>query len=106
MNGRTVQEILLDTVEESAARRGWHRGFSLGFLTGVVVVGFLLVVTACAAVEVHEENGPLGPASIKVTPPALIHRASKARRVEATATTPATTEEECESGVCRVPGTR
>ena len=103
---RTVQEALLEVAEDLAARRGWHRGFSLGFLTGVVVVGFLLVVTACAAVEIREENGPLGPASMKVTPPALIHRASKARRVEATPTSPATTEEECESGVCRVPGTR
>ena len=106
MNGRTVHETILDVAEGLAAARGWKRGVSIGFLTGVVTVGIMLVATACAAVEVREENGPLGPASMKITPPALIHRASKVRRVEATPTAPATTEEECENGVCGVAGSK
>lgn len=101
-----VHDTLIEVAEQVGASRGWRRGFAWGVPFGMAVALATLALAGCAAIEVREENGPLGPASMKVTPPALIHRASKARRVEATATTPATTEEECESGVCRVPGTR
>ena len=96
-------------VEAEAVKEARVVARARGFLAGVIVtlaVWALATLTGCAAVELREENGPLGPASFKVTPltpPALVHRASRAKRTDATATSPAVSEDECESGVCVTP---
>ena len=92
--------------EELAYTAGWRRGFAWGIPTGLALMLAAALLAGCAAIEFREENGPLGPASMKVTPPAFLHRTSKTRRVEATPTSPATDESECEGGVCAVPGSK
>lgn len=96
--------------EELAYTAGWRRGFAWGLPAGLALMlaGLIALstLTGCAAIEFREENGPLGPASMKVTPPALLHRSTKVRRTEASTTSPATDESECEGGVCAVPGSK
>lgn len=70
---------------------------------GLLVVALVAAAfTGCEAV-VEETNGPVGAAKIRTSiapPPALVRRSSAYRRVEATATSPASEDASCESGVC------
>lgn len=104
---KTRAHAVCEAVEREVAKAARRDGFAWGIPVGVILtLAALVLLAGCAAVELREENGPLGPATFRVTPvppPALVHRSVRSKRTEATPTTPAISEDECESGICATP---